>query len=360
MARSPKRLAPRPVLFARVGWLEHYDSKRDGGASPIGGGSFNLDDDGSEVENFRAFDGVVYGYVRTPSESGGFNMERLGADPDADSADGVLVIFFSKLPGGRQVIVGWYDGARCLGEYFDRQGAYGAYNIVAREETVHVVPSDSRTHQVPKRKRATGQANIFYAEYPQQLGEPGVWIDEAVKYVLGRPGAASQPATPRAEVQPAGRAALGLTTFVPDRGAVKTRAPEPFTKDPDALDRALGAHRDLLNEIYQLATRRGFSVKRGVGGRSIDLGWQDARDFVLVEAKSLNTANENHQLRYGLGQVLEYAAMLRRDYDSVFPFLAIPRPPKDERWRGIFDAAGVTLVWPATFARLFKTRTRHR
>jgi len=76
--------------------MTHYDSDLGGEVHPVGGGSFNLGHRGSEVENFRATDGVVYGYVQTPGASRGLNMERLGAAADDDAVDGVLVIFVAN------------------------------------------------------------------------------------------------------------------------------------------------------------------------------------------------------------------------------------------------------------------------
>jgi hypothetical protein len=54
----------RPLVFGRVGWLEHYDTSLDT-EGPRFGGSFNEDGVGLEVDNFRNINGYVYGYLQT-------------------------------------------------------------------------------------------------------------------------------------------------------------------------------------------------------------------------------------------------------------------------------------------------------
>jgi hypothetical protein len=56
-------------------WYRGATSEESG---PVGGGSFNLSDIGSEVENFDLTEGFCRGYAQTPGATGGFNLRRVG------------------------------------------------------------------------------------------------------------------------------------------------------------------------------------------------------------------------------------------------------------------------------------------
>ena len=351
--RSPR---PRPVVFARVGWLEYYDSAKPDPTRPTGGGAFNLRRRGAEVDNFHPIRRRLYGYVKTGSRTSGLNLARLGAK-GLDRVDDVLVIFVAVHPDVEgQRIVGWYDGATCLAEHGNRSdheaGAYAIYNLVAPSHAAHLLDSREReSHDaIPKGKGALGQSNVFYAEYPQQRGKSGRWIDAAVEYVIGY-----KPPKRGARV-----AGPPLRDYKPVPERASTRQPLPFTKDPDLLDNALTSHRQLQHELARLARARGFPAHRpGRDWPEFDVGWFQGKRLTVVEVKSLVDANENHQLRYGIGQLLEYRTRVLQEGQQVRAVLAVSRRPKDP-WLDICRAAGIVLVWPDTFHTLFPARLRKR
>jgi len=65
----------------------------------------------------------------------------------------------------------------------------------------------------------------------------------------------------------------------------------------------------------------------------------------VAEVKSITPANEERQLRLGLGQVLRYRQVLTTR-GSVRPILAIERAPQDVSWSTLCSELGVRLVWP--------------
>jgi len=94
------------VLFARIGWMRFYRSIRPDN-EPIGGGSYNEENTGSEVANFFPWQGRVYGFFRTPLGSR-LNFRRIGRNArDAEALEGVLLIFIGRRAEGGQVVVGW-------------------------------------------------------------------------------------------------------------------------------------------------------------------------------------------------------------------------------------------------------------
>jgi hypothetical protein len=85
-----------------------------------------------------------------------------------------------------------------------------------------------------------------------------------------------------------------------------------------------------------------------------DLAWLEADDRItVVEVKSLRGENEDRQLRLALGQVLDYSKQLiDLGHSTVRPVVAVERPPRASRWTTLFNALGVTLIWPDEFDRL--------
>lgn len=349
---APSRVA-KSVVFARVGWMTFYDPSRDPDEEPIGGGSYNEEEVGSEAENFRVFGDRLFGYVETRRRGAGLNTRRLGGEADR-SVGGVLVIFVAKHPReGRQRIVGWYDNATCHPEAADRSDhrreAYGLYNIEADVGSCVLLPEEQRTAQIPKGRRGTmGQSQTFYADGSIR-GPTSDWVMEATAFVrrYKGPSLLSMRAT----------GITARTTLSKYRRAneqTTTRQPEPFSRDPNTLDRALSSHARLQNDLAARARERGRDVVQpGSGMPDFDLGWREEVGFTVVEVKSISTDNESQQLRYGLGQVLDYSDQLQATFARTWPVLAIERSPSDPRWIRLCESLGVKLVWPATFADLF-------
>jgi hypothetical protein len=77
----------------------------------------------------------------------------------------------------------------------------------------------------------------------------------------------------------------------------------------------------------------------------------------VAEVKSITSANEEHQLRLGLGQVLRYRHMLAADGRAVNAVLVPEREPSDPSWIHLCRAVGVTLAWPAQFEELERVMT---
>jgi hypothetical protein len=84
-----------------------------------------------------------------------------------------------------------------------------------------------------------------------------------------------------------------------------------------------------------------------------DIAWEDGETIVVAEVKSLTKHNEEKQLRLAVGQVIRYAHLLAGKGRSVRQVIAAERQPSDPSWCELCDAAGVSLVWPSSFAGLF-------
>ena len=88
-----------------------------------------------------------------------------------------------------------------------------------------------------------------------------------------------------------------------------------------------------------------------------DLAYIRRRALVIVEAKSLPRGSDDHQIRLGLGQVLDYRADLSAGQDlRVKAILAVPRTPeRAATWRRACERADVTLLIVGRSVRGLKT-----
>ncbi|MDX6697757.1 MAG: hypothetical protein QOE65_1154 [Solirubrobacteraceae bacterium] len=134
----------------------------------------------------------------------------------------------------------------------------------------------------------------------------------------------------------------------------RTARRQPFSVDPDLVDRALEGHARTQEALAQAVTEAGMAPRSPRPGEpAFDLAWEDGALIVVAEVKSLTDRNEEKQLRLALGQVLRYAHLLGAKGRSIRRVIATEREPSDGSWSELCSAAGVTLVWPETFAILF-------
>lgn len=134
--------------------------------------------------------------------------------------------------------------------------------------------------------------------------------------------------------------------------APKTKTPAPFTWDADDKDAQTQEHADVLNRLNDVLRAAGVEVICGTGRPACDLAFRTGRGLTIVEAKSLPRGSDEHQMRVGLGQVLQYRAELAEHMKTrIRPILAVPRAPdRPATWRAACEAAGAALVvvGPAT------------
>jgi hypothetical protein len=127
-----------------------------------------------------------------------------------------------------------------------------------------------------------------------------------------------------------------------------SRAPAPFSWDPDLRDRATEAHQRLVHALAHAIEALGFEPRlpRQDERPLYDLAFDHADGVTVIEVKSLPADHATSQLRLGLGQVLGYRFELqRRLARDVQAVLAVPRsaPPP---WSDICRHAGVRLISP--------------
>ena len=162
-------------LFCNVGYMERYQGQTKSDTIKGGGSWVTERGTGHEVCNFLPVRGKVYGYVQ--AQGTGIDVERLGADENAEFVDGIDVVWTAKKPGVGTVVVGWYRNARVHGPFkkFDPvppvQAANGIehYLIEARADDATLLEVDARVLEVPRQQKGgMGQSNVWYADQPGQ------------------------------------------------------------------------------------------------------------------------------------------------------------------------------------------------
>lgn len=163
-----------PILFGNVGWMERYQGLHSGDQIRGGGAYVKKEGRGHEICNFSPSGNKLYGYVQPHGEQ--IDIERIGANSDADSLSGVTVVWTATRPTGGTTVVGWYSNATVFRNYKrfkkappvqSRNGVDG-YWIEAPANRAKLLPVDERTLEVPRQVRGgMGQSNIWYADSPQ-------------------------------------------------------------------------------------------------------------------------------------------------------------------------------------------------
>lgn len=128
----------------------------------------------------------------------------------------------------------------------------------------------------------------------------------------------------------------------------RPRAADPFPTDPDKVDRGTQAHYDVEEALRSWVVGHGAVAVEPRGSEPpYDLGWAVGKSSWIAEIKSLTAANEEKQMRYGLGQLLQYATALA----GLNPRLAlvVERSPANQDWIATCASVNVTLTWPTAF-----------
>ena len=139
----------------------------------------------------------------------------------------------------------------------------------------------------------------------------------------------------------------------PPSGGSATPRSRVFRFDPDAIDRGTAAHKKIQNQLADAVRARGWEPRSPSDADPLfDVGWIAADAAWIAEVKSLTPANEERQLRLGLGQVLSYAHLVDWGFENNHPVLAVEREPSSGYWPDLCESHGVALSWPDVFDEL--------
>jgi hypothetical protein len=121
---------------------------------------------------------------------------------------------------------------------------------------------------------------------------------------------------------------------------------DPFSLDPALVERGLRSHATTQNALAEYLKERGHQPRSpGPDEPNFDLAWICDSWTWVAEVKSVTEANEETQLRLGLGQLLRYQQAFH-SRGNVRAVLVIERPPTDLCWETLCEELDILLIWP--------------
>lgn len=254
--------------------------------------------------------------------------------------------------GGRSVVVAGYVENLDVYVFWDaslhRDFANSTNAQVRSERVLEAAATGAITTQ--ERRVRLGTETVIVA--------PASRLAEALAMRFpGVPGVpAPAPVPPPPPPPPPGPPAGGKAYVAPPRTGP---APEPkarvFEFDPDLIDRGTEAHKDIQDALAAALDEHGLEpLSPEAGDPQFDIAWIQDDVAFITEVKSLTEANEERQLRLGLGQVLSYIHLLAWPHvAAVRAVLAVERQPTADYWETLCAELGVILTWPEAYEELF-------
>jgi hypothetical protein len=274
-------------------------------------------------------------------------LPRLVSFVDVEPQLGALIAEFSPTPGPSHP------------EYpFWRLQADGLWEL---PEAQHLPSRASNTDppvSVLRQRRVQAGLPVPFYELLRARGDV---LDQAVNAtlqllppevrppVLARLGWDDIPARPPQQ-RPGQAPALGVP-YREEDVTVPHGAGAPYRPDPDKVGRGVEGHERTVRALISAVRAAGFEPLGPVdAGPPYDLAWETETTIFVAEVKSLTLANEERQLRLGLGQVLRYWHALSAQAKPVTAVLAVEQKPADETWLALCGRLGVRLLWPDSMA----------
>ena len=145
--------------------------------------------------------------------------------------------------------------------------------------------------------------------------------------------------------------------YVPVDENVQIAPAAAFTIDPSLIERGWRGHCVVQNKLASHVRLLGAAPLEPDSKPVYDLAWELDGKIFVAEIKSVTDANEEGQLRLGLGQVLRYAHQLSKKHGGakVIPVLVPEREPSDPEWAVLCKTLGVILTWPDDFASALRS-----
>jgi hypothetical protein len=174
---------------------------------------------------------------------------------------------------------------------------------------------------------------------------------EAVALFSQLEAVAGRAAEPPDVPTPVARGSLGTTYRPADEEAAQSQR-DPFPVDPAVVERGVRSHAMLQNLLARHVESAGHRPKTPSPDDPLwDVLWTASDGTVWVaEVKSLTSANEERQLRLGLGQLLRYRHRLAARGDLARAVLMVEHEPSDPAWDALCSELDVILVWPDVIA----------
>ena len=263
----------RRIVLARIGWMKFYAGSQPNDERPIGGGQYNIEKIGNEINAFKKRKGKVCVAFMLAAFSERLNLQRIDPNASGKTLDDVLVIFFAqdqrRDPLG-QVIIGWYNNAKVYEWYKNTE--WGE-NTETRIINAVLLPTMRRNLVIPHGKNAPGQSNTFFVL--NKDGEPKrlPWLKNVLEFIDNYSGP-NLVTNPQAEAEPEIETAR--------ENALVTSLGQGIALDPST--------RKVVENVAMKAAikyfnNHGYTVKDVSSRESYDLHSTNGKRKLLVEVK---------------------------------------------------------------------------
>jgi hypothetical protein len=121
---------------------------------------------------------------------------------------------------------------------------------------------------------------------------------------------------------------------------------EVWLYDPSERDRSTQVHRSLENWLIAKLRDSGIEPLDPAGEPYFDLAWRSENTLHVCEVKS-SANNPVHQLRLGLGQILQYRHALSRAGREVVSGCILIEDDPAGSWVDLCSDLGILLFWPS-------------
>ena len=242
------------------------------------------------------------------------------------------------------------SGARITNAVLDTKAVIRPLKIEGLSYPITIDDPDDLQQRLGTAQRNTGRA-------PNAKGSGNSTKRIRLFVTFGGPSPTGQSlqqelAWPRVQQIPAHDAPIGLS-YRPANENVRIAASEPRMIDSTKVERGNRSHAQVGNSLAEFLTSHGMQPLRpNAQDPAFDIAWHQGDTLYVAEVKSLTAANEETQLRLGLGQVLRYRHLLQKRFPNTVAVIAVEREPRSTEWVDLCRQLQVRLVWPTIFARL--------
>ncbi|MDA7856358.1 DUF3578 domain-containing protein [Gammaproteobacteria bacterium] len=111
---------------------------------------------------------------------------------------------------------------------------------------------------------------------------------------------------------------------------------------------SFNSHKEMELELATILEKSGISPFQVSSGPNVDLCWKSKLGLNIIEVKSINKHNEDHQIRIGIGQLLEYIHRFKKlGSDIENAYLCLTDEPRKALWSEVLEGVNIELITPS-------------
>jgi hypothetical protein len=117
-------------------------------------------------------------------------------------------------------------------------------------------------------------------------------------------------------------------------------------------NQSFNSHKEMESVLAKILDENGYNPEQSPNPKT-DIHWKTDKGIRIIEVKSVR--QELHQVRQGIGQLIEYSYQISSKGNTVDKcFLCLTSEPKRKIWRDILKSVGITLITPQNLEDVLK------